>query len=353
MKTESSILTTSVALTGAAIGIMAMFIINVAIGSVPIPIGEAIRLVLGQEASNTEMSEIWSNIIFKTRIPQAVTAIIAGAGLSVAGLEMQTVFRNPLAGPSVLGVSNGASLGVALLILLSGAIGGKAMSSFGLYGNVAMTVAAAVGAIAVMGIIAIVARSVKGNVTLLIVGVMIGYIANAIIGVLKYFSPPEDIHAYTIWGLGSFASVSASQIGLFAGIMVVLLALSMLLIKSLNMLLLGENYAQNLGLDVERAKVLIILSSGCLVAICTAFCGPISFLGLAVPHLARGLFRTSDHRVIMPASLLTGALLALVCNLIARMPGAEGALPVNSVTSLIGAPVVIWVIFSNRRRGGS
>jgi len=350
MNEKNSIFSTSAAMVGALIGIIVMFIINIAMGSVPIPIEEAVRIVLGQPAQDAEMGEIWSNIIFKTRIPQALTAIVAGAGLSVAGLEMQTVFRNPLAGPSVLGVSNGASLGVALLILLSGAIGGKAMSSLGLYGNVAMTVAAGLGAISVMGIIAIVARAVKGNVTLLIVGVMIGYIANAIIGVLKYFSPPEDIHAYTIWGLGSFASVSSAQIGLFACIMVVLLAVSMLLIKPLNMLLLGENYAQNLGLNVERARVYIILSSGCLVAIVTAFCGPISFLGLAVPHLARGLFRTADHRVIMPASLLTGALLALVCNLLARIPGAEGALPVNSVTSLIGAPVVIWVIFNNRRR---
>lgn len=350
MNREHSILSSTAVMVMTLIGIIVMFVINIAMGSVPIPVEEAIRIVIGQPTQNAEMSQIWSSIIFKTRIPQAMTAIIAGAGLSVAGLEMQTVFRNPLAGPSVLGVSNGASLGVALLILLSGAIGGKAMSSLGLYGNVAITVAAAIGAITVMGVIAIVARAVKGNVTLLIVGVMIGYIANAIISILKYFSPPEDIHAYTIWGLGSFASVSASQIGLFAGIMVVLLAAAMFLVKPLNMLLLGENYAQNLGLNVAQAKVCIILSSGFLVAICTAFCGPISFLGLAVPHLARGLFRTADHRIIMPASLLTGALLALACNLIARIPGAEGALPVNSVTSLIGAPVVIWVIFSNRRR---
>ena len=350
MNREHSILSSTAVMAMTFIGIIVMFVINIAMGSVPIPVEEAIRIVIGQPTQDTEMSEIWSSIIFKTRIPQAMTAIIAGAGLSVAGLEMQTVFRNPLAGPSVLGVSNGASLGVALLILLSGAIGGKAMSSLGLYGNVAITAAAAIGAITVMGVIAMVARAVKGNVTLLIVGVMISYIANAIISILKYFSPPEDIHAYTIWGLGSFASVSASQIGLFAGIMVVLLAAAMFLVKPLNMLLLGENYAQNLGLNVAQAKVCIILSSGFLVAICTAFCGPISFLGLAVPHLARGLFRTADHRIIMPASLLTGALLALACNLIARIPGAEGALPVNSVTSLIGAPVVIWVIFSNRRR---
>ena len=271
MNREHSILSSTAVMVMTFIGIIVMFVINIAMGSVPIPVEEAIRIVIGQPAQDTEMGEIWSNIIFKTRIPQAMTAIIAGAGLSVAGLEMQTVFRNPLAGPSVLGVSNGASLGVALLILLSGAIGGKAMSSLGLYGNVAITVAAAIGAITVMGVIAMVARAVKGNVTLLIVGVMIGYIANAIISILKYFSPPEDIHAYTIWGLGSFASVSSSQIGLFAGIMVVLLAAAMFLVKPLNMLLLGENYAQNLGLNVAQAKVCIILSSRFLVAICTAF----------------------------------------------------------------------------------
>jgi iron complex transport system permease protein len=350
MNENTSALTTTAAMTLAVVGIVMMFIINIAIGSVHIPMNEAIRLVLGHEANNADMSEIWRNIIFKTRLPQTITAIIAGAGLSVAGLEMQTVFRNPLAGPSVLGISSGASLGVALLILLSGAIGGTALSNLGLYGNVAMTVAAAAGAIGVMAIITVVAHKVKGNVTLLIVGVMIGYIANAVIGILKLFSPAEDIRAYTIWGLGSFASVSSSQISLFACTMIVLLALSTLLIKPLNILLLGEYYAQNLGLNVKQARMLIIMSSGLLVAICTAFCGPISFLGLAVPHLTRGLLRTSDHRMVLPGCIIVGALLALICNLIARMPGTEGTLPVNSVTSLIGAPVVIWVIFSSRRK---
>ncbi len=325
-----------------------MFIINVAVGSVSIPMADVMHIILGMEVSDIQMGEIWSNIVFKSRIPQAMTAIICGAGLSVAGLEMQTVFRNPLAGPSVLGVSSGASLGVALLVLLSGTIGGTAMSRMGLYGNVALTAGAALGALAVMAIIAAVARKVKGNVTLLIVGVMIGYIANAFIGVMKYFSVAEDVHTYTIWGLGSFSRVSAGQINLFALLMAILLPFAMLLVKTLNLLLLGENYARNLGLNVERARVLVILSSGLIVAICTAFCGPVSFIGLAVPHLCRGLFRTSDHRILMPASMLLGAMLALVCNLIARMPGAEGALPVNSVTSLIGAPVVIWVLFRKK-----
>lgn len=330
------------------VGIVAMLILNVAVGSVSIPLSDVVAIVFGQSENGAGEASVWRNIIFKTRIPQAITAVLAGAGLSVAGLEMQTVFRNPLAGPSVLGVSSGASLGVALLILLSGTIGNKAMSEMGVYGNVALAVGAALGALAVMAIIAVVAQKVKGNVTLLIIGVMIGYIASAFIGVLKYFSVAEDVHTYTIWGLGSFSRVSMNQVGLFAVLMVILLPLAMLLSKTLNILLLGENYARNLGLNVGRSRVVIILSSGLLVAICTAFCGPISFIGLAVPHLCRGLFRTSDHRMLMPAVTLVGALLALFCNLVARMPGAEGALPVNSVTSLIGAPVVIWVLFKRK-----
>lgn len=347
-KENSSALSRTIWIVLTIIGIAVMFIVNVAVGSVSISLQDVVNILLGTDVSDVQMGEIWNNIVFKSRIPQATTAIICGAGLSVAGLEMQTVFRNPLAGPSVLGVSSGASFGVALLVLLSGTIGGTAMSRMGIYGNVALTVGAAIGALTVMAIIAAVARKVKGNVTLLIIGVMIGYIANAFISVMKYFSVAEDVHTYTIWGLGSFASVSSGQIGLFALLMAILIPLAMLLVKTLNLLLLGENYARNLGLNVERARVLIILSSGLIVAICTAFCGPISFIGLAVPHLCRGLFRTSDHRILMPASMLVGALLALVCNLIARMPGAEGALPVNSVTSLIGAPVVIWVLFKKR-----
>ncbi len=327
------------------VGVLILFVANVAIGTVSISVPDVMRIVLGGSVSDVSMHEVWSNIIFKSRIPQALTAIVCGAGLSVAGLQMQTVFRNPLAGPSVLGVSSGASFGVALMVLLSGTIGGTAMSRLGLYGNVAMTIGAAMGALAVMAIIAFVARRVKGNVTLLIVGVMIGYIANAVIGVMKYFSVAEDVHSYTIWGLGSFSGVSSEQIGLFAILMLVFLLFAMLLVKPLNLLLLGENYARNLGLNVERAVMLIIISSGLIVAIATAFCGPVSFIGLAVPHLCRGLFRTSDHRILMPATMFVGAFLALACNLIARLPGAEGALPVNSVTSLIGAPVVIWILF--------
>ena len=325
--------------------IVVFFLLNLLLGSVHIPL----RSVCSILAGSTDESVVWQNIIWKSRVPQALTALVAGAGLSVSGLQMQTVFRNPLADPSVLGVSSGASLGVAFVVLLSGAVGGVALSHLGYLGEVALSLAAIVGAMSVMALIVYVSMKVRGNVTLLIIGVMIGYVANAIIGVLKFFSVEEDIRAYVIWGLGSFARVSGDQMLLFVGIMAVLLPLSFLLIKTMNLLLLGNGYARNLGLNIRRARLLVILCAGVLVAIVTAYCGPIMFIGLAVPDLCRAIFRSSDHRVLMPATLLVGAALALVCNLIARMPGLEGALPVNSVTALIGAPVVASVLFKRRK----
>ena len=326
--------------------ILVLFLLNLFLGSVHIPMDSIWNILWGLDGDE---SVIWQNIIWKSRIPQSLTALVAGAGLAVSGLQMQTVFRNPLAGPSVLGISSGASLGVAFVVLLSGSIGGIALSRLGFMGEIALTVAAIVGALSVMALIVYVSQKVHGNVTLLIIGVMIGYVANAVIGVLKFFSVEEDIRAYVIWGLGSFARVSGNQVTVFICIMAVLLPLSFLLIKTLNLLLLGDAYARNLGLNIKRARLQVIACSGVLVAIVTAYCGPITFLGLAVPHLCRGLFRSYDHRVLMPASLLAGAALALLCNLIARMPGFEGALPVNSVTALVGAPVVVSVLFKKRR----
>ena len=320
--------------------IFLFFFLNLVLGSVSIPLRAVWNILWG----TGNESVIWQNIIWKSRVPQALTALVAGAGLSVSGLQMQTVFRNPLAGPSVLGISSGASMGVAFVVLLSGSLGGVALSKLGFMGEIALTIAAIAGSLSIMALIVFVSQKVRGNVTLLIIGVMIGYIANAVIGVLKFFSVEEDIRAYVIWGLGSFARVSGDQMTLFICIMVVLLPLSFLLVKTLNLLLLGDAYARNLGLNIKRARLLVITCSGVLVAIVTAYCGPIIFLGLAVPHLCRGMFRTSDHRILMPASLLAGASLALVCNLIARMPGFEGALPVNSVTALVGAPVVMSVL---------
>lgn len=329
-----------------ALSILVLFLLNLFLGSVSIPFGSIWNILWGMDGGE---SVIWQNIIWKSRVPQAMTAMVAGAGLAVSGLQMQTVFRNPLAGPSVLGISSGASLGVAFVVLLSGSIGGIALSRLGFMGEIALTMAAIIGALSIMALIVYVSQKVHGNVTLLIIGVMIGYVANAVIGVLKFFSVEEDIRAYVIWGLGSFARVSGNQIMVFVCIMAVLLPLSFLLIKTLNLLLLGDAYARNLGLNIKRARLQVITCSGVLVAIVTAYCGPITFLGLAVPHLCRGIFRTSDHRVLMPASLLAGAALALLCNLIARMPGFEGALPVNSVTALVGAPVVVSVLFKKRR----
>lgn len=332
--------------------IAVLFLANVLIGSVKISVHDVCLILFGQAAPagiDATQWEIWSNILLKSRMPQALTAIVAGAGLAVSGLQMQTVFRNPLAGPSVLGISNGASLGVATVVLMSGSFGGVALSRLGYLGDAAMSVAAVGGALAVMALIVWVAQRVESNVTLLIIGVMIGYLSTAIIGVLKFFSPEEDVKAFVVWGLGSFARVSGDEMLLFVCIMLVLLPLSMLLTKPMNLLLLGEGYAQNLGLNVRRSRLLVILSSGTLVAIVTAYCGPIMFIGLAVPHLCRALFRTSDHRILMPSTMLCGSALALLCSLLARFPGLEGALPVNSVTALVGAPVIAAVLFKRRR----
>lgn len=326
--------------------IAVLLVVNVLIGTVHIPVGEVCRILMGGGHN-----EIWTNIVLSSRLPQALTAIMAGAGLAVSGLQMQTVFRNPLAGPSVLGISNGSALGVAIVVLLSGQLGGVALSRLGYYGEAAMSIAAIVGAMAVLLLIMWVAQKVKGHVTLLIIGVMIGYLANAVIGVLKFLAPEEDVKAFVVWGLGSFSRVSGDEMLLFVLLMCILLPLACLLVKPMNLLLLGDRYAANLGLNIKRSRMLVIISSGVLVAIVTAYCGPIMFIGLAVPHLARAIFRTSDHRILMPATAFCGSALALLCNLIARMPGFEGALPVNSVTALVGAPVIAMVIFRRRKDG--
>lgn len=328
------------------IAILLLVMLNLALGTVSIPIADVWNILLGQ---NDESQLIWQNIVWKSRFPQTITALVAGAGLSISGLQMQTVFRNPLAGPSELGISSGASLGVATIILLSGSIGGTALSRMGFVGEMAVSISAIIGAMLVMAIILAISQRVRGNVILLILGVMIGYIATAIIGVLKFFSNDEDVRSYVIWGLGSFSKVSGNQVYTFVAVMAMLIPLSFLLIKTLNLMLLGDNYARNLGLNIKRARLTVIACSCVLTAIVTAYCGPIVFLGLAVPHLCRTIFTTSNHITLVPAVTLTGAALALFCNLIARMPGFEGALPINSVTALIGAPIVISVLFGKRK----
>ena len=328
-----------------AVLIGVLFILNLSVGTIDIPFKSTWQILWGDESQQ----EIWRNIIIRSRLPQALTSIAAGAGLAVSGLQMQTVFRNPLAGPSVLGVSSGATLGVGFVVLLSGSLGGVALSRLGYLGDAAMSIAAVIGSLAVLSLIVWVSQKVKSNVTLLVIGVMIGYLATAIIGVLKFFSAEEDVKAFVVWGLGSFSRVSGNQMMLFVTLMAILLPISMLLVKSLNLLLLGDGYARSLGLSINRARTQVICCSGTLAAIVTAYCGPIMFLGLAVPHLCRAIFRTSDHRILLPACILAGAALALLCNLVARMPGFEGVLPVNSVTALIGAPIVCMVLFGKRK----
>ncbi len=327
------------------VSIPLLALLNLALGSVSIPLSDVFLITTGQGSDN----EVWRQIVLMTRLPQTLTAVFCGAGLAVAGLQMQTVFHNPLAGPSVLGISSSASLGVALMILLGGGVGGNVMSHFGFFGNAALTLAAIVGALVAMLLIIYLSQRLKDYVTLLIVGVLIGYIASAIIGVMKYFSSEEDVHAYVIWGLGSFTRVSGGQVYVFVVLMATLLPLSMLLMKPLNTLLLGDSYARNLGLDIRRARLLIICSAGVMTAVVTAYCGPVMFLGLAVPHICRGIFSTADHRILLPSAALCGASLALVCNLVARLPGFEGALPINSVTALIGAPVALRVILKRNK----
>lgn len=319
-----------------------LFIILIA----SIPLLLIVNIMTGSVAYD---NELWNNIVLNIRLPQALTAMACGAALSVAGLQMQTVFRNPLAGPSVLGISSAASLGVAMVVLLSGAILNGALSRFGIIGNTAVTLAAIVGSLCVMLLIVAISKKVEGNATLLISGVLIGYIATAVTGVLKAYSSEEDVHAYVVWGLGSFSRVSGGQVNVFVGLTALLMPVAMLMVKPLNLLLMGDMYAQNLGLNVRRARMWIICSAGILTAVVTAYCGPIMFLGLAVPHIARGLFRTCDHRILMPATMLCGISIALLCNVISKMPGANGILPINSVTALIGAPIALYVLLKRKR----
>lgn len=334
------------------LSIVAFSVLNLTVGSVSIPTAAVFNILnpFGKGLHGSDIYEIWTNIVMQTRLPQTLTAIACGAGLSVAGLEMQTVFRNPLAGPSVLGISSAASLGVAIVVMFSGAIGGGLLQGFGIIGNSTITIAAICGSLLVMSFIVYLSQRIDGNATLLITGVLIGYIASAVTGVLKYFSSEEDIHTYVIWGLGSFSKVTGGQVFVFVGLIATLLPLTMLLAKPLNILLLGDRYAANLGLNVKRARMLTITSAGILTAVTTAYCGPIMFLGLAVPHICRGLFSTSDHRILLPATVFGGAALALLCNIIARMPGFEGALPINSVTSLIGAPIALSILLKRKSK---
>lgn len=315
--------------------------VNLVLGSVMLPLEQ----VWGALTNDDTTPVVAQNIVLKSRLPQSITAMLAGAGLAVSGLIMQTIFSNPLAGPTVLGISNGASLGVAFIVLLNGAIGSKALATIGLRGEMATVSAGIIGAILVMLIIIQVSARVKSTVTLLVFGVMVGYIANAIIGILKFFSIEEDVRTFVVWGLGSFARVSPDRLLPFAILMIITLIGSIPLAKQLNIMLLGDLYARNLGVNINKIRTFSVIISSMLCAVVTAYCGPIAFIGLAVPHLCRGLLSTSNHRLLIPSCMTIGASLALLCNIIARMPGFEGALPINSVAALVGAPIVCYVLY--------
>jgi len=282
------------------------------------------------------------------RLPKAITAVLAGSALSVSGLQMQTLFRNPLADPFVLGINAGASLGVAIVVLVVGSSSGALVVGLGITGDLSLALAGSLGAAAVLGCVLLVSRSVQSVMTLLILGLMFGYGIGAFVSLLIYFGNPAQIQSFIIWTFGSFGSVTWQQMPVIVSTILLGLILAFLFIKPLNALLLGENYALSMGLNIKRARIWILTSASILAGVTTAFCGPIAFLGLAVPHLCRSLLHTSDHRLLMPAVICLGSTLALFADLISRLPGSQFALPLNAVTSLIGAPIVIWFILHRK-----
>lgn len=323
---------------------LVLFVANLWYGSVLISWKEVFSVLFGGSSS----SNISNVIVLEYRLPQAITALATGMALGVSGLLLQTIFRNPLAGPSVLGISSGASFGVALVVLLGGVLNYQLLGSSNIFTEFGVVLAAFAGAAGVLVIIIFVANRIGNVVTILIIGIMIGYAVSAVVGIIQFFSRPEELHAYVLWGLGSFSKTSFNQSVFLLLATVIVVGMSLFYIKPLNALLLGDRYARTIGVNTKSLQVVVILIAGFLIALSTAFAGPIAFVGLAIPHLARAFFQTSNHRVILPAVIIFGGGLTLLCNLIAKLPGFDTSLPINAVTSIIGAPVVIWVIV---RRG--
>ncbi len=316
-------------------GVLALFCVGLIRGSVRIPLTDVLNIIFG----HFEGREAWRIIVLETRLPQTVTALLAGAALSVSGLMLQTLFKNPLAGPSILGISDGANLGVAIAMIWLGA------ASY-----LSTIVAALIGATVVLLMILWFSRRVSGNVMLLIIGIMLGYLASSVISILNYQASADKVHQYVMWGMGNFSGVSLSKLPWLAGFVVAGLFCSLLLVKPLNAMLLGESYAANLGVNVRRARVLILICTGVLTAVVTAFCGPISFLGLAVPHIARLLTGTDNHRHLLPVTLLSGCVIALLCSILTVWPGSNSLLPLSAVTPVVGVPVILYVIVNRRNQ---
>ncbi|MFK7812800.1 MAG: FecCD family ABC transporter permease [Maribacter sp.] len=319
------------------------FVLNISLGSVSIPF----KNTLGEIFSGEIQKKSWHYIIWNYRIPKALTAILAGGALSLSGLLMQTLFRNPLAGPFVLGISSGASLGAALLIMGASLFSG--MATFEMAGSISLAIAASFGSFLVLFAVLMVASRVKDTMALLIIGLMFGSITAAIVSVLSYFTTSEQLQRYVYWSFGSLGDLSWAQLGLLSEIILIGIVLSIASIKSLNALLLGENYAQSLGVQLKKSRYIIIVATALLAGSVTAFAGPIAFVGLAVPHLTRQIFNTTNHKILVPAVLLYGAILMLLCDVVAQLPSSANVLPINAITSIVGAPVVIWLLTRKRR----
>lgn len=316
-----------------------LFCANLFYGSVSVPFSSVVNILCGGDGGN----EGWRLIVLNMRLPQAITALLAGMSLAVAGLLLQTLFNNPLAGPDVLGINSGAGLGVAVVMLIM-----QGTLAMGVGGYLAVLMGAFCGASLIMAVVLALSRLLVSNVYLLIAGLSVGYLTSAVISVLNYFSTAEGVHSYLIWGMGSFGGVSPEQLPLFSSVLLLALLASLLLVKPLNALLLGDCYARNLGVNTVRVRCLLLLIVGVLSAVVTAFCGPVAFLGLAVPHLARMACGTNNHRVLLPLTCLAGGAVALACNLVCQLPGENGLLPLGAITPLIGAPVIMYVVLRDK-----
>lgn len=325
------------------LSLLILFAVSLAYGAVSIPFDQVLQILTGHEVERPA----WQSIVLQSRLPQAITAVLAGAALAVSGLLLQTLFRNPLAGPSILGISDGANLGVAAVLLYFGGSLSQ-VTDWPISGYAAIILAAFVGASLILSLIIYFSAKVKNNVMLLIIGIMIGYLTSSLISILNYYASTDKVHAFVMWGLGNFSGVSLKQLPFFSSCTISGLLLSLLLVKPLNALLLGERYAANLGIRVKRARLFILICTGLLTASTTAFCGPVSFIGLAVPHMARLLLGSSNHTLLVPVTMLTGACVALLCNILMVIPGSNQILPLNAVTPMLGAPVIIYVIINRK-----
>ncbi|WP_179376375.1 FecCD family ABC transporter permease [Winogradskyella wichelsiae] len=325
-----------------AVILLFCFVLNISLGSISIPFSEVLKSLC-----STTDNDTWQIIIMEFRLPKALTAIMVGSGLGISGLLMQTLFRNPLAGPFVLGISSGASLGVAIVILGSGLFGG--LFATALIAKWSIVIAASLGSFLVLLAVLAVSNKVRDTMAILIIGLMFGSITSAVVSVLSYFSSAEQLQQYVFWGFGSLSNLSWYELLIFFIIYAIGLLLSIASIKGLNSLLLGDNYAKSLGLNLKQSRLIIILATSLIAGTITAFSGPIAFIGLAIPHLTRQLFKTTNHKILLPAVFLFGAIVMLICDSIAQVPGSDYTLPINAITALVGAPVVIWLLVKQRK----